>query len=77
MAPVPSKARGIDYRSAEGTVDGTFAGSMWQEELDRKHQTHLIHKLYKMRQKEMRELPNLMPRETLAERRARIEALMP
>ena len=68
---------GIDYPSAEGTVDGTYGGEMWQQELDRKHQVALLHKAYKQHRKETRDtMPNLLPRETLAERRARIEALM-
>ena len=67
----------IDYRSVEGSVDGTFGGAMWQEELDRKHETHAIQKAYKIYRKEREEMPNLLPRESLAQRRARIEALMP
>ena len=67
----------LDYRSVEGSVDGTFGGAMWQHELDRKHETSTIPKAYKMHRKEVDDvMPNLLPRETLAERRARIEALM-
>ena len=76
MAPRMAPKASIDYRSAEGSVDGTMGGAMYQEELDRKHETALIHKAYKQRLKETRDtMPNLMPRETLAERRARIELL--
>ncbi len=68
----------VDYRSVEGSVDGTFGGAMWQHELNRKHETHAIQKAYKMMRKEVDDtMPRLLPRETLAERRARIEALMP
>ena len=67
----------VDYRSVEGSVDGTFGGAMWQHELDRKHETHAIQKAYKTHRKEVDDtMPRLLPRETLAERRARIEALM-
>ena len=67
----------IDYRSAEGTVDGTYSGAMWQQELDRKHETALVQKTYKIRRAEVDDtMPRLLPRETLAERRQRIEALM-
>ena len=67
----------IDYRSVEGSVDGTFGGAMWQEELDRKHETHAIQKAYKIHRKERDDvMPNLLPRESLAQRWARIEALM-
>ncbi len=68
----------VDYRSVEGSVDGTFGGAMWQYELDRKHETHAIRKAYKIYRKEVDDtMPRLLPRESLAERRARIEALMP
>ena len=68
----------VDYRSNEGTVDGSFGGAMWQQELDRKHETYAIQKAYKIHRKEVDDvMPNLLPRESLAERRARIEALMP
>jgi len=68
----------VDYRSVEGSVDGTFGGAMWQHELDRKHETHAIQKAYKIHRKEVDDtMPRLLPRESLAERRARIEALMP
>ena len=66
----------VDYRSVEGSVDGTFGGAMWQNELDRKHETHAIQEAYKIHRKEVDDtMPRLLPRESL-ERRARIEALM-
>ena len=68
----------VDYRSNEGTVDGSFGGAMWQQELERKHETYAIQKAYTIHRKEVDDvMPNLLPRESLAERRARIEALMP
>ena len=67
----------LDYRTVEGSVDGTFGGAMWQYELNRKHDTHAIQKGYKMHRREVDDpAPNLLPRESLAQRRARIEALM-
>ena len=73
----PSIQQYIDYLSVEGTVDAPFGGAMWQEELDRKHETYAIQKAYKTRRKEMDDTMHyLLPRETLAERRERIEALM-
>ena len=67
----------IDYLSAEGTVDAPFGGVMYEEELDRKHQTALLQKMYKIRRKENDDtMHHLLPRETLAEKRARLEALL-
>ena len=60
----------IDYRSNEGSVDGTFGGAMWQHELDRKHEAHAIQKAYKIHRKEVDDtMPRLLPRESLAARR--------
>ena len=65
----------IDYRSGEGTVDGITAGPMWQEELDRKHEAYQIQKAYQMMRKEVDDpVYNLLPRETLSQRHARMTA---
>ncbi len=67
----------IDYLSAEGTVDAPFGGRMYEEELDRKHETALVQKMYKIRRKETDDTMHyLLPRETLAQKRARLEALL-
>ena len=67
----------IDYLSAEGTVDAPFGGVMYEEELDRKHQTALLQKMYKIRRKENDDTMHyLLPRETLTENRARLVALL-
>ena len=69
--------RSLDYTSGIGSVDGTTGGAMWLEELDRKMQAYQIQKAYKLHRREMDDVaPNLLPRETLAERRARLEALV-
>ena len=79
MLSVPRREgidRTLDYTSGIGSVDGTTGGAMWLEELDRKMQAYQIQKAYKLHRKEMDDVaPNLLPRETLAERRARLEAL--
>ena len=50
---------------------------MYQEELDRKHETALLQKMYKIRRKETDDTMHyLLPRETLAQKRARLEALL-
>ena len=65
----------IDYLSGEGTVDAPFV--MYEEELDRKHQTALLQNMYKIRRKETDDTMHyLLPRETLAQKRARLEALL-
>ena len=73
----PSVQPYIDYLSAEGTVDAPFGGVMYEEELDRKHETALIQKMYKIKRRERDDTMHyLLPRETLAEKRARLEALL-
>ena len=81
MAMEQSTARNvqpyIDYLSAEGTVDAPFGGKMYEEELDRKHQAALLQKMYKIKLKENDDTMHyLLPRETLTEKRARLEALL-
>ena len=49
---------------------------MYEEELDRKH-TALLQKMYKIKRKETDDTMHyLLPRETLAQKRARLEALL-
>ena len=70
-----ARSTSIDYRSGEGTVDGITAGPMWQEELDRKHEAYQIQKAYQMMRKEIDDVaPNLLPRESLPQRHARLTA---
>ena len=58
-------------------MDGTTGGAMWLEELDRKMQAYQIQKAYKLHRREMDDvMPGLLPRETLAERRACLEAVV-
>ena len=67
----------IDYLSAEGSVDAPFGGVMYEEELNRKHETALLQKMYRIKRKENDDTMHyLLPRETLAEKRARLEALL-
>ena len=73
----PSVQPYIDYLSAEGSVDAPIGGVMYEEELDRKHSTAHLQKMYKIRRKENDDTMHyLLPRETLAEKRARLEALL-
>ena len=67
----------MDYSTAEGTVDGTHGGPMYEQELDRRHEASVIQKGYKTHRKETDDiLPRQLPRETLAERRRRIESVV-
>ena len=61
----------------EWTVDGPIGGRMLQERLDRREEGVNIQKLYKQHRKEVDDkMDNFMlPRETVQERRARVETL--
>ena len=66
------------YTSGAGAVDGTIAGPMLQREMDLKHQAAAWHKQYQnMRKETLEPAPRLLPRESLALHKARLEALSP